>query len=399
MATAVVIGTDIQCSVCGKKRKAKPSSTGDFKLPVGWKREDNKPLCRECWKKKYLLRALTFQVASPESGTWKELDADLKVMWAQTTSASNWMMTQCYVADAHRDGTMDKLPAFPKVYLYPEARRLFPDLPPQTIVAIEQSVQRKYRSRRYDIVWTCASTLPSMRYPQPFPVHNQSWSYSFDEQGRPWVNVRIGEKKWDLRLTSGMRYRRQIIGLKYMAERGELAIYKNHEGRILVKLVGWIHRQKMVVSKGTTLIVRTGKDHLLSALDVSEERLWIENMDQLPRLIAEHAKKLQRLSEDQKAEQRPVPSFAIYRTGMVINYKRRIDSAIKEVAAHLSGFASRRKFTKVVYIDTERWLNPFPYFQLEARIKTVLDEVGIEFEKLITTEDSGDKEITTEKDD
>jgi hypothetical protein len=373
------------CTYCHKRRNSKPSKAGGLKLPLGWKREreTNAVVCRDCWTQRYILRALTFSISSPRPGTWKDLDADLKIMWAQTTAASNWMMTQCYARDIHRSDDYDKMPSMPSLYLYPEARVLFPNLPAATVVALERAVQRKYRAMRYKIIWTCSATLPSMRYPQPFPVHNQSWSFSFDAENRPWIKCRISDRTWELRLKSGPRYRRQIAGLRNMVERSELSIYKAHDGMILCKLVGWLGRTEEKSATGT-LYVRTGKDHLLSATDDRDERVWIENCDHLPRLIAEFTRKLRRLSEDHKAEQRPKPSFSEPRTEMVTKYRHRIETTIKEIAAHVAGFAARRRIARVVYDDRERWLNPFPYFNLEDRVRIVLEERGIEFEKLAT---------------
>jgi hypothetical protein len=371
------------CTRCKKRRKTKPSKAGGLKLPVGWKREreTGAVVCRDCWNRRYLLRTLTFAIASPGEGTWKDLDADLKAMWEQTTAASNWMMTQCYVRDIHRSDAYDKMPPMRPLYLYPEARILFPKLPPTTVVALERAVQSTYRAKRYEVIWTRSATLPSMRYPQPFPVHNQSWSFSFDAGNRPWIKCRLNDRTWELRLKSGPRYRRQIAGLRNMLERSELSIFKAHDGTVLCKLVGWLGREEAKAATGT-LYVRTGKDHLLSAIDDADKRLWIENCDHLPRLIAEYTRRLRRLSEDQKAEQQPNPAFSGHRTAMVTKHRHRIETTIKEVAAHLAGFAVRRRIARVVYDDRERWLDPFPYFNLQDRIKTVLEERSIEFEKL-----------------
>jgi len=383
------------CHHCGKEYKAKPNKEGGVKLPMGWKREENATVCKDCWRERYVLRALTFPVVSPSradapqddhgaaptSAPWKELTKSLQPLWAETTEASNWMMTQLYVRDVRREDQL-KLPAMPKCYLYPEARRLFPNLPPQTVSSLEQAIQRKYRAKRWDVLWVHQASLPTLRYPQPLPIHNQSWKYWFNEGQQPVVEVRIGGSRWHLRLKSGQRFRYQISGLQRMADPGELAIYKAHDGTLLVKLVGWLRRDpKQPSDRRSVLIVRTGKDHLLSALDNKSERLWVENCDHIARMIGEHRWKLQRWSEDQKAEQRPVPGFAARRREAAEKYHRRMDSAIQEVAAHVANFAQRRRYTEVLYDDSSRWLESFPYAALEARLETNLDERQIEFVK------------------
>jgi hypothetical protein len=250
------------------------------------------------------------------------------------------------------------------------------------VASLEQTVGRKYRAKRFEVIWTHRSSLPAMRYPQPCPVPNQAWGFSFNEGGQPVIDVRLGDQRWQIRLKSGARYRRQITGLRNMADQGEMALYKAHDGALLVKLVGWIKRPSPAPrNPDAALIVRTGKDHLLSALDLKEERLWVENCDHIPRWIAEHRKQLQRWSEDQKAEQRPVPTFAERREAEVSKYHRRMNTAIQEVAAHVANFASRRRYGRIIYSDRERFAEDFPYAALESRLRVVLDEKQIAFEK------------------
>ncbi len=393
------VSTEIHCTRCGRGRAAKPSKVGGLKLPLGWKRVGDDPICAECWNKAYLLRALTFPVTEPLSGSWRELETDLKQMWVQTTAASNWMITECYARDVRRNGEI-QMPPMPPIYLYPEARAKFPGLPPQTIASIEQTVKRRYRAKRYEVIWTCAASLSSYRYPQPFPQHNQMWSFAFNDQGQPVVSVRIGEKRWQLRLRGGTRYARQTAGLKKLALRGELAIYKAHDGTILCKVVGWLDRPAVAGGLAGTLHVRTAQDRLLVAADEKGQRIWSENCDHLKRWIAEHNGMLQRLAEDQKAEQRPHPSFSQRRTLAVEKQRRRVRSAIQEVAAHVANFAVRRKLAAVVYDDSNRGFmgEGFPYFQLAERLAVNLDEKGIVFEHGASSEGREEAPTSVEDD-
>jgi group I intron endonuclease len=379
------------------------------------------------------------------------------------------------------------------LYLYPELRAAFPELPATTVAALEQATQKKYRALRYDILWTGSAALPSCRYPQPFPVRADAWSVALDDDGRAIVSVRIGDREWRLRLKGGARYRRQLAGLRNMAQGGELALYKTAKGEILCKLVGWLRRP--VTKEGTgTLYVRTCSDKLLVAevlsgetgkigiykitgpagrvyvgqsinidnrwtehkgavltsgsyyserlkadvaehgwgafnFDVIEETLslderelhwikqhsshldgynnqsemdrltgkhpndyrgneehrevWAENCDNIRRLCVQYAERCQRLSEDRKAEMGPNRSFQRSRKRFADKHHNRMSSAIQEIAAHLAKFAARRKFARVVYDDSVQWGEGlhFRYFELALRIKTKLDEAGIEFVK------------------
>src|SRR4051812_36510251 len=138
------------CSGCRVEAK----TTGN-RVPRGWKRRGENSFCALCWRNMYVLRAITIPVAEPLDATWEELRDALRAAWAATTQASNWMMTQLYTRDVRR---LDhpKMPPMPRVYLYPEARILYPGLPSQSIASLEQAIQRKYRAMRYKIIWTAS---------------------------------------------------------------------------------------------------------------------------------------------------------------------------------------------------------------------------------------------------
>jgi hypothetical protein len=333
------------------------------------------------------VRAVTFQVVSPVDGDWKALRQTLGEMWVQTTQAANWMIRELYMRDVRRNGQA-KMPAMPKVYLYPEARIQFPELPPQTVVALEHAISRKYRSLRYKIIWQSALSLPNFRYPTPYPVHNQSWKAYLDEGNRPCVSVRLphGEnKRWELRLAGGRRYRRQLAAFRQLvdgvAKAGELAISKNHDGEIFVKLVGRFPAADGSSARTGVLRVHTDKDCLLVAADEKDERIWRLNFDHVKRWIAEYAVRLERLRQDRKAEERPHPSFEARQNDEVGKQRRRLDSAVKEAAAQLCHFALRRKFSAIRYNDAEKgFAMSFPWFQLRDRIRTKCQDLGLMFE-------------------
>jgi hypothetical protein len=321
-------------------------------------------------------------VAEPLDCDWIELRKGLKTMWAQTTCCANRIMTELYARDVHRNG-QEKMPPMPRVYLYPELRAEFPLLPPQTVAALEQSCQRKYRALRYQVVWTAGAALATYRYPVPFPVHNQSWSATF-EQDRPIVSVRIGDRRYRLRLKSGSQFRRQLGQFRQLAsgsaQQGELAIYQRGTG-LMVKMVAWLPRSTEHTGGVDTLVVRTAADCLLVAVNMKDETLWRYNGDHLRRWTAEHKRQLQRWSEDSKYENRPVPNFAARRTAAVEKFRNRMNSATHEIAAQLAGYAKRRKFAVVRYDDAKKeYVDQFPWFRLRALIGEKLDAEGIKFD-------------------
>ena len=68
------------CHVCSvvPQWKNPPKSS---RLPSGWKRRADRVFCSACWRKNYVLRAVTIPVASPLDCTWPELNEVLHEMW------------------------------------------------------------------------------------------------------------------------------------------------------------------------------------------------------------------------------------------------------------------------------------------------------------------------------
>jgi hypothetical protein len=368
----------VTCSKC--HIEGKTTATG--RLPRGWKRRDNSAFCKVCWQSAYILRAITIPVAEPLDGTWEDLRIALRAAWAATTQASNWMMTQLYTRDVRRLDQL-KMPPMPRVYLYPEARGLFPTLPSQSIAALEQAIQRKYRAMRYQIIWTATSALPSHRYPVPLPIHNQSWA-AFIDNNRPVVSVRMSDRRFRLRLKGGPQFHRQRAAFDQMvsgdAVRGELALYQQRGGPLACKMVAWLPREPKSTDAQRctgTLIVRTESQHFLVAVNEKNETLWVYNGDHLKRWAKEHRRRLQRWAEDSKYEQRPVPAFSERREAAVQKYRNRMLSACHEIAAMIAGYAARGRFGTVRIDDRDRSYCPdFPWLRCRALISEKCDAAG-----------------------
>lgn len=386
-----------KCTHCDAEAKGN-------RLPPGWKRVGDDVLCKACMKQEYVLRAITIPVVGPVDGEWKDLRGELKKLWGQTTNLSNWLMSHYYAADIKRVPGLEKLPTMPKVYLYPQAREAFPYLPAQSVVAIDHAVAGKYRSKRYDVIWRSAESLPNYRYPTPFPVHNQSWRAIYLDDKRPAISVRLGTARWTLRLRGGHQFKRQLTGFAGFVDgsniRGELALYEKRasksdhrngvygkdsngretHSRLMCKMVGYFKRQKLQKASGT-LYVHTDADSLLVALNAKNDRLWVENCDQVRRWTAEHRRHIQRWSEDQKAEQRPTANYQSRRDTAVRKYRHRMDSLSHEVSAHLVRYARRRRFAVIRYDDdVKTYCDQFPWFSLMERIEYKCDDAGIVFE-------------------
>lgn len=383
----------IACTRC----RTQPKKDTGTRLPRGWKRmQGDAILCPSCVDAQYVLRAITFPVASPADCSWSELRDLLRDAWAESTRLANWITTECYARDVRRTPGAEKLAKMPRVYLYPEARQLFPTLPSQTIASAEQDYQAKYRAKRYKILWTMEESLPTYRYPEPYQVPAAGWSAYYDDQQRPCVSLRLGDSRLSLRLMGGHRYRRQLAAFARMvdgsAKCGAMAIYRQRSGnqsggsergenghvgyRIMVKLVARLPKREASARHGT-LYARTDSESLIIALNSKEERLWVWNADHVRRWVAEHTRQLQRWGDDQKAENRP-PDYQDRRTLAAMRYRRRIDTAVKQCAKYLVGYAVRRRFSELRYDDSDqRYVARFPWHALRARLQTLCDEHGI----------------------
>jgi hypothetical protein len=307
------------CCGCHIEKTLKTKkSTNKERLPNGWKRLKNETFCKPCWKQRYILRAITMEVIEPLSGTWIEFRAALGEMWKLTTQASNWMLTELYSADARRTPDSEpKMPPLGFAYLYPEARKVFPCLPSNTVASLERTTTLTYKKKRYDTVWQRSCSLPTIRYACPFPVPNREWSLKFDSGNRPVVSSRIGDKRWEFGLAGGPRYHRQLVAVREIANgsavQGDMALIRRFEPStrkttVLCKLVAWLPRRPKETPHGT-LFVRSTPDSLLVACDGKGELVWGPyNADHVRRWSAEHERLIQRLAEDQKTTT-PSPHF------------------------------------------------------------------------------------------
>lgn len=352
------------------------------RLPSGWKHVGEGYWCSKCWAAKYILRAISFPVVAPVGHTWQELRSALREMFIETTAVSNWMMTELYTRDVRREPGQTKMPPMPRTYLYPEARRIAPNLPPQCVAALEQAITRKYRAKRFEVVWTHRSSLPTIGYPSPFPVHNQSWSCELDGDNRPAVSVRLKDQRWTLRLRGGPQFHRQRKAYDQMlsgeAVRGELALYERGDD-LICKLVAWLPRTEREARQEGTLIVHTDKDSLLVAVNPKDVKLWSYHGDHLRRWSTEHRAQLKRWNDDQQYEQRLIPTFAERRERATAKYRNRMNSACHEIAAQLTSYAARRHFAAVQYNDREHaFCDEFPWAKLRRLLDQKMNAYGIE---------------------
>ena len=399
------------CSECGKA----PKKTLKGRLPHGWKRTGPETMCPVCWKAKFFLRAITFAVSGPlKKSDWPELREALQQSWAMGTQLCNWASTELAKADVVRAPNMVKLPPFDAPYLYPEARRLFPALASQTVVALLNTVQRKYNAARYERIWLGRAALQSYKYPVPVPVPGAGYQCDMLKRGEdevPVVRVRIGDRRWTLLLRGGPEWRRQLNDFLLIVngegEQVEGAIGRQvvtasaHRGgfsekaagggqaqfnRLMFKVVAWLPRAPDTLKKkrkAVQLTLATGADYFWKAT-LDGQAPWIIHADHVRRWVVSHAGRLDHLSEDQKFEtrrsrraRRPLNE---HRQKVATKQHHRLETWCHTVAALFMQWCVRRKVTRVQYDDADKgFLKDFPWHNLKTLLKDKLNVAGIEF--------------------
>jgi hypothetical protein len=351
-------------------------------MPRGWKRHHEEVYCEKCWGQRFVLRAIIMPIVSPIETTWQDLNDRLNRMFRATTMASNWMVAELAKRDVTRLPSEAKMPKMRPVYLYPEARVQFPEMPSQSLASIALSVQRRYRSKRYDVIWKCAAALPTYRFPQPFPVHNQCWTPTMIDE-TPRVTVLIADGPVMLRLKGGSRYRRQLAAFHAMcsgqAKYGQLHLYRSGPD-LVCKMIAWLPRSDPKATQiSGALYVRTASEALLIAANAKNETIWRYNASHIREWVAERRTQLQRWREDSLAGQRPIPHPG-RRDAAAAKYSHRMSTAADQGAAYLAKYALRQKIALVEYDDSERSHCPeFVWFRLRERIAMLLDEHGVKF--------------------
>jgi hypothetical protein len=305
--------TDLACAGCGVTRVRPATRHGGMRVPARWKCLRGDFWCPACKRQRFVLRAIALPVSGPADATWSELRAALHTAFGETTRCANWLATQFYTRDRQREPGDVRLPAMPCVYLYPEARKLFPALASQTVACLEQQVLARYRATRLALVWRHAAALPTYRYPTPLPLPARMWT--LDCRDDRWcLSARIGDRRWALRLRQSPGMTRQIGVLRQIAdgtlEAGEATLYDvpSHDNdhrtdsaparRLMVKIAVWLSRPDDAIPEApaaaAVLIVRTAADAFLTAHLVSPDRrgdTWTLHADHVRGWMASAARR------------------------------------------------------------------------------------------------------------
>lgn len=384
--------------------------SGEPALPHGWKRRptDGAAVCGDCWRRRYILRAVTFSVAGPVGRTWAELRPVLKTCFTASTTVANAVVLELAKTDCARTAGMAKLPAHPRPYLYPLVRQVAPEMDSTTASALLRAVERKYMAIRHQVVWLRKAALPLYRYPTPYPVHNRTWRAEVGAGGEALVSLRLGGERWTLRLSGGPAFRHHRRAHQKLVDgvavAGELALYEVPSGggdhrpqgtattRLMCKMVLWLPRDVVPRERSGTMHVRARPDLFLTVETAGSGYLWTINGDWMRQAIVGHSHALQKLREDVKAEKRLTRSRgeALRVRLQRISHRQgsRVTAFCHETTASIAARAARSNVATVTLHKSEGTFMPsFPWYCWTEMLRTKLDERGI---LLIDTDASGE---------
>jgi len=387
----------IRCVVCETTRGMPAAKSGAARMPQGWKSLGDQPHCSKCKQTGYALRAVIAPVSGPVDRPWGDLREELRALWIESTRCANWIMTELYARDVRRQPDDDRLPAMAHVYLYPEARVLFPRLPAQAVAALVHTAQRRYRADRFALLWSRTASLATYRYPVAFTVPTQAWSLR-EQEGRWIVSVRLSDSRWRLLLRGGPGMRRQASKLSQLvsgdAERGPLEIYQlpgpgggrtssNGGTRVMVKIAAWLPKIA-TGERSDAITVRTDAESLLCC-----QPRWRIDPAPIRGVLAAEARRraslLTNLSAARRARGSRPGGIEAALSELSRRSRQRLAEACRTYAAQLAAHVASRGAGVVHYDDRVRpELTHFPWEQLRRRLAEKLDDRGIRFVHLNT---------------
>lgn len=394
MSETPTVETTMVCAVCAREQRA-PSAT---RPPRGWKRIHEALYCRSCVSAAYVLRAVTVPIAAPVGSAWAAFGAACRAAWAETTRAANWLATELYARDVRREPSDAALRPMPRIYLYPEARVLFPGISPIHLSALINQVEQTYRRRRYELLWQRAISLPTYRYPVPAPIHRQGWRLEHVEGGAIHAHVRLGDRWWTLRLRGGHHFARQrgalldLIAGTALPGAGALQQVSASAGdhrhaergtRIMLKLVGRFPRRPRVPGAASCEIATATSDLWILRLG-DRGNVGRVSGDTMRRGIRAYTVQRERIAQELSLVRGVDPRA---RAGMLARLERMAArhrdqqrTWCQQVASQAAEQARRAGASVVTYRDVARgWCDPCPWARLRQALEQACEARGMGF--------------------
>jgi len=362
-----------------------------------------------------IVRAGSLPIARPLNAGWDVLDPLLRACWDHAGQLANWALTELYTHDVRPIAGSDWIPPYPGLYLYGHAREYYESWgwwagAYAQANCVLRSAEDAYKRQRLAVLRGLIS-LRTMRLPQPFPLHNQTWEPCLRD-GRPVVSLSLPGGRVEVELRGGApgdqkEFARHLALFRALvageAKKCQLLItgqrcskgchraalaYKEPGGgqtyyvRPLVKFV--VRMPARPAEGGRVLTLCTDPEAFWVA-ELDGRRAWVLNNDHVRGAVARHAghkARLRRLGQDAKAERRLNHSQLRRLRERVEKLCHRhnhwLKTWLQQTAADLAGFAARQRVGEVAYSDAVRDFVPeFPWHRLKTALAGALAGAGI----------------------
>jgi hypothetical protein len=337
-----------------------------------------------------IVRAITIPVADVvEGGAWKDFTSAAWKGIREACLLANKISQRLFAMDPGMgpDGKLLKWPKDPPMATtaYRLSRELAPDTHSKFSGTVAKTASDSYYRKRL-AVWRGTESLTSWRsMPIPFLSVNVKMSREPEGQRRALVRLKMpGGEFMTVALRGGSGFRKQHAAFDAMLDgrfefRAAELLPHGKNGALAMKLVFKREVPKAHEKKPRDLVVRTAADCLLIARvrgDSWNAQRW--NRLDLLGWIASHKRWLRAMGEDSKADGRAVNRKA-KTDAKCEKHRRRLKTALQQVAAGVVGIAIRRGCGRVVFDDSCReWCESFPWFQLRQAMESAGAGKGVE---------------------
>lgn len=199
----------ITCARCGASSSGRPNKEGQAKLPRGWLRAGEEPVCGKCREAAWMLRSVRVTISGPLCGDDEPIEsyrARQHELWLALGAAArdsarlaNWLVQRLLAADPLAAMTQDeidalprtrgggpKVPPCPEIDYYRTATARFGALAPKAIVSIAQRVREVYSEERFAALVALSRGVRSyVRHELAVDVPSQAWR--IERAGKRWV--------------------------------------------------------------------------------------------------------------------------------------------------------------------------------------------------------------------
>lgn len=403
----------VACQDCGAECKSRPAKDGTPKTPMRWRKTDDGFRCPQCQAAQYVPRSIRLRIVAPhesESRDRAEMYRALNAASKESNQFANWYLQRLLAADAvivdaikglekNKNGSV-KLPPVPQVEWYRDATRLFPQVAPSSLVQQARMVASYYGKERFAALIAMSKNVRSYRWDGlPVVVNAQAWKLVRIDDSAIVLRAQIGPgKSWTIKVFAqgeDLHRMRQLAdgeataGTAVFVRRareprpGETKRVRVWYLRVSAQ-VPRAKRTRGPSLKEKTLQLGYDAENLLYGVpDEGDDWVFEYPAVALRSLIVAH-RKLDRQRQIDASYQRQGWSrrkwqrWSKGRSASCEKNNAKVKAQIDLCVATLVRACQSQQITAVDFDVTPRgWIESFPYYLLQARVKTSLENAGI----------------------